>query len=124
NASKSRSGTRADFIRQAEKMEKAAQAMIERQRQSDKQPEDEAQRAARRLERLQADARQLRAWLNDNPEDRKGAKGRINLSNRTDTKTAQTATGKRLIQGYSGVAAADETAKIIVKAQAHGTGAE
>ena len=64
NASKSRSGTRADFLRQAEKMEKAAQAMIERQRQCDKQPEDEAQRAARRLERLQADARQLRAWLN------------------------------------------------------------
>ncbi|OEC32570.1 Transposase [Pseudomonas cuatrocienegasensis] len=124
NGSKSRSGTRADFIRQAEKMEKAAQAMIERQRQCDKQPEDEAQRAARKLERLQADARQLRAWLNDNTEDRKGAKGRINLSNRTDNESAKMATSKGVIQGYTGVAAVDEKAQIIVEAQAHGTGAE
>jgi transposase len=124
NASKSRSGTRADFIRQAEKMEKAALAMIERQRQCDKQPEDEAQRAARKLERLQDDARQLRAWLNDNPEDRKGAKGRVNLSNRTDNESAKMATSKGVIQGYTGVAAVDEKAQIIVEAQAHGTGAE
>lgn len=73
--------------------------MIECQRQCDKQPEDEAQRAARRLERLQADARQLRAWLNEHPEDRKGAKGRINLSNRTDNESAKMATGKGVIQG-------------------------
>lgn len=124
NASKSRSGTRADFLRHAEKMEKAAQAMIECQRQCDKQPEDEAQRAARRLERLQADARQLRAWLNEHPEDRKGAKGRINLSNRTDNESAKMATGKGVIQGYTGVAAVDEKAQIIVDAQAHGTGSE
>ncbi|SDI23083.1 Transposase [Pseudomonas benzenivorans] len=126
NASKARSGTRADFLRQAEKMEKAAEAMIERQRQCDKQPEDEAQRSARKLERLQADARQLRAWLKDNPEDRKGAKGRINLSNRTDNESAKMATGKGVIQGYTGVATVDEKAQIIVEAQAqaHGTGSE
>lgn len=124
NASKARSGTRADFLRQVEKMEKAADAMIERQRQCDKQPEDEALRASRKLERLQADARQLRAWLKDNPEDRKGAKGRINLSNRTDNESAKMATGKGVIQGYTGVAAVDEKAQIIVEAQAHGTGSE
>ncbi len=124
NASKARSGTRADFLRQAEKMEKAAQAMIERQRQRDKQPEDDEARAARKLERLQADARQLRAWLQDNPEDRKGAKGRINLSNRTDNESAKMATSKGVIQGYTGVATVDEKAQIIVDAQAHGTGSE
>lgn len=124
NASKARSGTRADFLRQAEKMEKAAQAMIEQQRQRDKQPEDDEARAARKLERLQADARQLRAWLQDNPEDRKGAKGRINLSNRTDNESAKMATSKGVIQGYTGVATVDEKAQIIVDAQAHGTGSE
>lgn len=124
NASKARSGTRADFLRQAEKMEKAAQAMIEQQRQSDRHPEDEDQRAARQLERLQASARQLRTWLNDNPEDRKGVTGRVNLSNRTDNESAKMATGKGVIQGYTGVAAVDEKAQIIVEAQAHGTGAE
>ncbi|WP_152386501.1 transposase [Azotobacter salinestris] len=124
NASKARSGTRADFLRQAEKMEKAARAMIERQRQSDHSPEGEDQRAARQLERLQASARQLRAWLNDNPEDHKGVTGRVNLSNRTDNESAKMATGKGVIQGYTGVAAVDEKAQIIVEAQAHGTGAE
>lgn len=124
NASKARSGTRADFLRQAEKMEKAALAMIEQQRQCDKQPEHEDLRAARKLERLQANARQLRAWLSDNPEDRKGAKGRVNLSNRTDNDSAKMATGKGVIQGYTGVAAVDEKAQIIVDAQAHGTGSE
>jgi transposase len=124
NASKAKSGTRADFLRQAEKMEKAAQSMIERQRQCDKQPEDDELRAARKLERLQANARQLRAWLSENPDDRKGAKGRVNLSNRTDNDSAKMATSKGVIQGYTGVATVDEQAKIIVDAQAHGSGSE
>ena len=124
NASKAKSGTRADFLRQAEKMEKAAQSMIERQRQCDKQPEDDELRAARKLERLQANARQLRAWLSENPDDRKGAKGRVNLSNRTDNDSAKMATSKGVIQGYTGVATVDEKAQIIVDAQAHGTGSE
>lgn len=124
NASKARSGTRADFLRQAEKMEQAAQAMIERQRQCDKQPEDDESQAARKLERLQADARQLRAWLSKNPDDRTGAKGRVVLSNRTDNDSAKMATSKGVIQGYTGVATVDEKAQIIVDAQAHGTGSE
>ncbi|QLC74259.1 transposase [Pseudomonas sp. LPB0260] len=124
NASKAKSGTRADFLRQAEKMEKAAQAMIERQRQCDRQPEDDDLRAARKLERLQANARQLRSWLSENPDDRKGAKGRVNLSNRTDNDSAKMATSKGVVQGYTGVATVDEQAQIIVDAQAHGTGSE
>ena len=34
------------------------------------------------------------------------------------------ATGKGVIQGYTGVAAVDRTHQIIVEAQAHGTGSE
>jgi hypothetical protein len=34
------------------------------------------------------------------------------------------ATGKDMIQGYTGVATVDEKARIIVDAQAHGTGSE
>jgi transposase len=124
NASKTRSGSRADFLRQAEKMEQAAQAMIEQQRHCDRHPDADDQRAARKLERLQANARQLRAWLADNPQDRKGAKGRINLSNRTDNESAKMATSKGVIQGYTGVATVDEKTQVIVDAQAHGTGSE
>jgi hypothetical protein len=51
-------------------------------------------------------------------------KGAIRKSNRTDNESAKMATGKGVIQGYTGVAAVDDTHQIIVEAQAHGTGSE
>jgi len=126
NASKAKSGTRKDFQRQAEKMEQAARKMLDRHRDADAAPQaerDEA-REARSLERLQKEAKQVRDWLNDHPEDRKGAKGSVRLSNRTDNESAKMATAKGVIQGYTGVAAVDEKHQIIVEAQAHGTGSE
>ena len=126
NASKARSGTRADFERQAAKLEAAAQAMLARHRENDAQPIEPGldTKAQRRIERLRRDAGQLRDWLKANPEDRKGAKGRIRKSNRTDNDSAKMATSKGVIQGYTGVAAVDSRHQIIVEAQAHGTGSE
>ncbi|MDO8597464.1 MAG: transposase, partial [Sulfuricaulis sp.] len=126
NAGKARSGTRKDFLHQAEKMETAARKMLAQHHAADAAPqgEHEAARQARKLERLQQEARQLRDWLAANPADRKGAKGAVRLSNRTDNESAKMATGKGVIQGYTGVAAVDEAAQIIVEAQAHGTGSE
>jgi hypothetical protein len=103
NASKHRSGSRADFERQATKLEATAQTL---------------------LARLEKDATQLRGWLAAHPEDRRGAKGAIRKSNRTDNESAKMATGKGVIQGYTGVAAVDGKHQIIVAAQAHGTGSE
>lgn len=62
NASKSRSGTRADFERQAAKLEAAAHAMLARHRENDARPSepDVDQKTALRLERLQRDAAELR----------------------------------------------------------------
>jgi hypothetical protein len=51
-------------------------------------------------------------------------KGGIRKSNRTDNESAKMATGKGVIQGYTGVAAVDARHQIIVEAQAHGTGSE
>jgi hypothetical protein len=51
-------------------------------------------------------------------------KGGIRKSNRTDNDSAKMATGKGVIQGYTGVAAVDAAHQIIVEAQAHGTGSE
>ena len=48
----------------------------------------------------------------------------MRLSNRTDNESAKMATGKGVIQGYTGVAAVDEKTQIIIEAQAHGTGPE
>ena len=125
NASKAKSGTRADFLRQAAKMEQAAETMLARHRAADAAPAaPEAEREARALARLQREARPMRAWLDDHPEDRKGAKGAVRLSNRTDNESAKMATSKGVIQGFTGVAAVDEKHQIIVEAQAHGTGSE
>lgn len=102
NASKQKSGTRADFARQAEKLEAAAKAMLARHRANDTLPVEPelAEKASRRIERLDQEAAQLRQWLNEHPSDRKGRKGSIRKSNRTDNESAKMATSKGVIQGY------------------------
>lgn len=126
NASKHRSGTRTDFARYAAKLEAAATTMVERHRATDAlatEP-DLAAKAVTRIARLQRDAAQIREWLAVHPEERRGVKGAIRKSNRTDNESAKMATGKGVIQGYTGVAAVDSAQQIIVEAQAHGTGSE
>lgn len=130
NASKRRSGTRADFERQATKLEATAQQILARHRATDALPAEPtlAAKEAKRIERLEKDAAQIRDWLAKHPDDRRGrrsrGKGAIRKSNRTDNESAKMATGKGVIQGYTGVAAVDHTHQIIVEAQAHGTGSE
>jgi len=124
NASKARSGTRADFQRQLDKMEKQAHKMIEAHRQADAQPLSEDARQARKLQRLQREAEQLRQWLKEHPKDRLGAQNKPILSNLTDNESAKMATDKGVIQGYTGVATVDAKHQIVVDAQAFGTGSE
>jgi len=126
NASKAKSGTRADFERLAAKFEAAAQAMLARHRSDDErhtEPDLVAKDLAR-IEQLHRDAAELRSWLKRNPGDRHGSKGNTRKSNRTDNESAKMATSKGVIQGYTGVAAVDSKHQIIVEAQAHGTGSE
>jgi transposase len=126
NASKHRSGTRADFARQADKLEAAAAVMLQRHRAEDRRPAAPSLDAAtqQRVERLTQDAAELRTWLAQHPEDRRGARGSTRKSNRTDNESAKMATSAGVVQGYTGVAAVDSAHQIIVHAQAHGSGAE
>lgn len=126
NASKAKSGTRQDYQRQLDKMEANARHMIARHQAQDTQPHDAelAKKDADKLVRLQHEAKQLQAWLQENQEDRRGSKNRVILSNRTDNESAKMATSKGVIQGYTGVAAVDDKHQIIVSAEAHGTGSE
>ena len=126
NAAKHRSGTRAEFARHAAKLEAAAATMLQRHREADAAPWEPTVTAKleKRIERLERDAAQLRDWLAANPDERRGVNGAIRKSNRTDTESAKMATGKGVIQGYTGVAAVDAAHQIIVEAQAHGTGSE
>jgi hypothetical protein len=107
-------------------MERAAEQMLARHRSEDAaavEPTHSAKDTARR-ERLVRDAAALRSWLERNPADRRGTKGAIRKSNRTDNESAKMATSKSVLQGYTGVATVDATHQIIVDAQAHGVGAE
>lgn len=125
NASKHRSGTRAEFLAQAAKLEQAARQMLDRHRGNDARAQegDDPQTAAR-IERLTREAAQIRAWLAEHPEDRAGSRGSIRKSNRTDNASAKLATDKGVIQGYCGVAVVDAAHQVIVEASAHGTGSE
>lgn len=126
NAAKQRSGTRAEFERQAAKLEAQAKQMLERHRANDERDAepDLAQKEQHRIERLHREAAQIRRWLQAHPDDRHGPQGSIRKSNRTDHESAKMATDKGVIQGYAGVAAVDGKHQVIVEAQAHGTGSE
>lgn len=126
NASKHRSGTRAEFMQRAAKLERAARSMLDRHQGHDTQGHDEvvSAKATARHARMTREAAQIREWLSANPEDRPGARGGVRKSNLTDNESAKLATDKGVIQGYCGVAVVDAQHQVIVEASAHGTGAE
>ena len=114
-------------------MEAAVQTLLKRHREADgadsaqstDKPEPPLRaKETRRIEKLQTEARRIRAWLTANPNDRPGSRGTIRKSNQTDNESAKMATSKGVIQGYTGVAAVDPKHQVIVEAQAHGTGSE
>jgi transposase len=127
NASKAKSGTRKEMQREAGKMRRAVERLLDKHRAEDQiGTHDEATRTreVRRIERLDKDLAKVRDWLARHPHDRHGAKGSVRKSNRTDNESAKMATSKGVIQGYTAVAAVDEKRQIIVEAQAHGVGQE
>lgn len=125
NADKRRSGTHAELVHEAERMEKAVAKMVRAHRGRDERAEtgedDEANAA--RIERLSSEAKRIRAFLAASTE-RRSDKGAIRKSNVTDNDSAKMATSKGVIQGYTAVAAVDARAQIIVAAQAHDAGSE
>ena len=60
--------------------------MLARHREADQKPveADLKVKEGLRITRLQTDAAQLRQWLSAHPEDGKGSKGTIRMSNRTE----------------------------------------
>jgi transposase len=131
NASKAKSGTHAELAHQAEAIERRVKSMLKEHRNRDKRGERgrhtelDAQQASRqqRLEALTSEAKSIRAFLQSNAQRRTG-KGPERKSNLTDNDSAKMATGKGVIQGYTGAATVDARHQIIVAAQAHGSGSE
>lgn len=125
NASKHRSGTRAEFLARAEKLERSAMQMLDRHRSNDDAGRDQPEETvSARIARMTGEATKIRRWLADNRKDRKGSRDGIRKSNLTDNSSAKMSTDKGVIQGYCGVAVVDAAHQVIVEASAHGTGSE
>ena len=117
NASKERSDTHAELLHRAERLEKAANKIIETHRARDEGKGDEDLDAKRRaqVERIRREARTTREFVAANAPKRNG-KGNELKSNVTDNDSAKMATGKGVIQGYAARAAVDAKHRVIVAA--------
>lgn len=121
NASKSWSGTREEFAKKVQKMERAVRHLVRCHRESDARDEPSRLHAARakQIDTLRRATRKVKRWLADN-EDKRGASGNVRKSNITDNDSAKIKTAKGVIQGYDGVAVVDAKHQVVVHAQAFG----
>lgn len=121
NASKALSGTFKELARKADKLDVAIERMIKAHREEDLYQGNLslAKRAQQNLETLQKQSAKIRAFLKTH-KPKLGPKGTERKTNVTDPDSAKMATSKGVIQGYAGVAVADDRHQIIVEAQAHG----
>ncbi len=121
NASKEWSGTKADFKRKSEKLEKAIERIISKHRGID-DTENKAEiieKDTQYITKLQKQIKKIRGWTKDN-DDRPGSVGKPVKSNITDNDSAKMKTSNGVIQGYNGVAMADSKHQVIVAAEAFG----
>jgi len=127
NAAKEWSGTKAELTNKKKKMEKAIRHMLKHHREEDRRntPIDDARRAKEKhtIHTMKQHVKKLKDWLEDN-DDKPGKTGKPKKSNITDNDSAKMKTSKGVIQGYDGVAAADDKHQIIIEAQAFGEAQE
>lgn len=125
NASRTWSGTRAELTKKAEKMEKAIGYLLDSHRRQDAgQNEDSwSVRERQQIETLSRNSQKIRSALADF-KPRLNRKGEELKSNLTDPDSAVMKTSHGVVQGYTGVAAVDAKAQVVVLASAFGTGQE
>jgi len=120
NAGKEWSGTREDFQKKAEKLERALGYLTKRHREADAaeregQIEQARDKQMRTLNRALA---KVRGWLKTG-KDRLGVSGKAVKSNITDPESAKMKTSKGVIQGYDGMAVVDAKHQIVVHSEAN-----
>ncbi|MCZ4317343.1 IS1182 family transposase, partial [Comamonadaceae bacterium G21597-S1] len=123
NASKERSGTHAELLHRAERLERAADKIVAEHQAQDKSGQELPQQRQRRVDELSAEARRMRAFVAERAK-RLNAKGQEIKSNVTDQDSAKMATSKGVIQGYAAQAAVDSAHQVIVAADVIGSGSE
>ena len=124
NASKERSGTHAELMHRADRLDKAAAKIMALHQAQDEQgaPSPDVQRQ-RRIDELQREAQATRDFIATSNR-RLNRKGQELKTNVTDPDSAKMATSKGVIQGYAAQAAVDSSHQIIVAAEVIGSGSE
>jgi transposase len=125
NASKEWSGTKEEFERKADKLERAINHILETHRENDR-TQTEKKTVAREeqyVQTLKKRVSKIREWLKDN-DDKPGKTGKPRKSNITDNESAKMKASHGVIQGYDGVTAVDGKHQIIVHAEAFGEAQE
>jgi transposase len=125
NASKEWSGTKADFQKKKQKMERAIRRILKKHREMDLTTADKdvIDNDKRYIATLHSRIRKIKRWLDAN-DDKPGKSGRPIKSNITDNDSAKMKTSQGVIQGYDGVATADSKHQVVVHAEAFGVAQE
>jgi len=125
SASKEWSGTKEELAKRAQKMQCAIEQVIQQHRSLDAQHGDETtgMDQTRKIEKLNAAVQKIEQFLATHDE-KLGRSGKPVQSNITDNDSAKMKTDKGVVQGYTGVAIADDKHQLIVEAQAFGEGQE
>ena len=129
NASKEWSGTRADFENKRQKFSGTIERLVSKHKGMDKIGLPEAvpgmrAREEKAVEIMKAKVSKIDAWLQDNPDDKKGVTGKPVQSSMTDADSAKMMSSHGVVQGYNGVAAVDGKHQVIVGAEAFGSANE
>lgn len=125
NASKERSGTHAQLLHRAERLEKAAGKILAAHRWRDESADAATMEDKRqaRIEALTKEAQAMREFVAQT-KPKTNAKGQPLKGNVTDNDSAKMATSKGVIQGYAAQAAVDGKHQIVVAADVVGSGSE
>ncbi len=125
NASKEWSGTKEEFRKKKEKLDKAIEYIMKRHRVEDGTVSNQRTEEKREkvLSNLRKKSEKVERWLSEN-EDKIGKSGEAKKSNITDNESAKMMTSHGVIQGYNGVATADAKHQVIVHAEVYGEGSE
>jgi TnpA family transposase len=125
NASKERSGTHAELLHRADRLDKAAAKIVQAHMDKDQSKGEQDLDAKRKaqVDRIRKEAKTTREFVANN-KPRTNAKGQELKSNVTDNDSAKIGSPKGAIQGFAAQAAVDDKHQVIVAAMVLGSGSE
>jgi transposase len=126
NAAKEWSGTFADLEKKKAKFEQLSNQLLEGHSKQDSvetNSNDISEEKKKRIENINRKVKRIDAFLKNNTK-KMGPRKKEVQSNITDNESAKIKSSKGIIQGYNGIAVADEKNQVIVAAEAFGRGQE